>query len=83
MTSEDGPSVELQYLCHACSEVWTTITVRERGAQEDLYEWMELVRNRIFLHHAQVSPSCLSRHVDLKVLLAHNKNARIGHADRQ
>jgi len=79
-TATDGPTIAIEYSCEGCGLTHRPVEVRERGAAEDLQDWLEVVKSRIGLDHAQASAACTSAEVSLRF---HVTNARIGTVTRQ
>lgn len=80
---EQSPKVDVLYICKDCESGEVPVPVRERGKDEDVVAWVELVRDRVHQHHRIASPLCRSSVVDLKIPLPNKDEPRIGEAQRQ
>lgn len=78
----DGPTVKAEYSCRSCGLHWRVFEGRERGPQEDVVAWVEVVQQAMGADHREASPWCTGETCDLKIPLP-SKDARIGAAYRQ
>jgi len=76
----EGPSITVEYSCAGCDIALRPIEVRERAAGEDLSDWLDLVKHRIGLDHAETSPACTSAEMHFRF---HVRTGRVGEATRQ
>lgn len=76
-----GPTVPIFYACHTCGLADREISVRERGAGEDVVMWMRCVQVDVSADHVIASPRCDGGVFDLKIPLK-SRDSRVGEALR-
>lgn len=79
----EGPTVKAEYSCRSCGLYWRRFEVRERGPQEDVVAWVELVQREMGADHQKASPWCAAKTSDLKIPMPGGPHGRIGAAYRQ
>lgn len=51
-------TIEVLYSCHPCGLLDVRVPVRERGANEDIADWMHHLSHVLGHDHASRSPKC-------------------------
>jgi hypothetical protein len=59
--------ITIYYHCKACGLVKRPVEVPARPSEQDLKEWMEIVKQRVADDHTMKSLTCESRHCDLLI----------------
>lgn len=80
---DDVPPLLVLYSCRACRTRDREVCVPYRGINQDLREWMELIRAVVGANHQHFSPDCPSTECDLKIPVGNAEGARIGEPVRR
>lgn len=63
--------LEVEYDCERCGVTGGRVSVRERGVDEDVGQWLRAAALAVGLAHSRASPRCRATHIHrLKVPLA-------------
>ena len=57
-------TIDVVYKCGVCTQDERTVSVRERGADEPLGNWVEVMRDALNEHHKANSPKCTSHKME-------------------
>lgn len=72
-------TVTVQYRCTLCCQPdGRDLQIRARGAQEELGDWLTVVRSRVALDHAELSPHCHTPDIMLRFEITPASGGAIG-----
>lgn len=71
MPAVDRPTTVVKYSCQGCGVDDRDVVVPARaGLDEPIGPWLEAARHLVEADHKRISPNCLRRSYDLKVMMA-------------